>query len=249
MLDVTFVHHSCFVVELDHSILIFDYFPPEAVMEYTFSGKLPELDESKHWYVFASHSHRDHFSLDILKWKAPQISYILSKDIRLGKNYLKRNQISEEIRSQITFVGAENHYVIDGICVDTLRSTDQGVAFVVTCEGITVYHAGDLHAWNWDQRGGSYCDIMSSSYQKEISHLKNRHIDIAFVVLDPRLEEGFANGMQYFLAHVDADVVFPMHMWQHYDLIERLKHIPEIVPYQNKIVDIDRENIIFHMES
>lgn len=31
MLRVTYVWHSCFVVELDKSILVFDYFPKEAV--------------------------------------------------------------------------------------------------------------------------------------------------------------------------------------------------------------------------
>ena len=34
MLRVTYVWHSCFVVELDHHILVFDYFPKEAVDVY-----------------------------------------------------------------------------------------------------------------------------------------------------------------------------------------------------------------------
>ena len=61
MLRVTYVWHSCFVVELDKSILVFDYFPKEAVETVHFEGKMPELDANKHIYVFASHSHKDHF--------------------------------------------------------------------------------------------------------------------------------------------------------------------------------------------
>ena len=43
MLRVTYVWHSCFVVELDKSILVFDYFPKEAVETVHFEGKMPEL--------------------------------------------------------------------------------------------------------------------------------------------------------------------------------------------------------------
>lgn len=39
MLRVTYVWHSCFVVELDHHILVFDYFPKEAVETVHFEGK------------------------------------------------------------------------------------------------------------------------------------------------------------------------------------------------------------------
>jgi len=56
MLRVTYVWHSCFVVELDKNILVFDYFPKEAVETVHFEGKMPELDANKHIYVFASHS-------------------------------------------------------------------------------------------------------------------------------------------------------------------------------------------------
>ena len=103
MLRVTYVWHSCFVVELDKSILVFDYFPKEAVETVHFEGKMPELDANKHIYVFASHSHKDHFSLEVLRWreKYPQISYIFSKDIRLGRAYLLRNGLDPEIKKQI----------------------------------------------------------------------------------------------------------------------------------------------------
>ena len=47
MLRVTYVWHSCFVVELDKSILVFDYFPKEAVETVHFEGKMPELDANK----------------------------------------------------------------------------------------------------------------------------------------------------------------------------------------------------------
>ena len=57
---VTFIHHSCFVVELEDKVLIFDYFAGDKVNGYTFEGKLPEYDANTKINLFASHSHQDH---------------------------------------------------------------------------------------------------------------------------------------------------------------------------------------------
>ena len=50
-MKITYIHHSSFCVELQNSILLFDYF----------KGELPKFDKGKKLYVFASHFHEDHF--------------------------------------------------------------------------------------------------------------------------------------------------------------------------------------------
>ena len=50
-MKITYIHHSSFCVELQNSILLFDYF----------KGELPKFDKAKKLYVFASHFHEDHF--------------------------------------------------------------------------------------------------------------------------------------------------------------------------------------------
>ncbi len=250
MLRVTYVWHSCFVVELDHHILVFDYFPKEAVETVHFEGKMPELDANKHIYVFASHSHKDHFSLEVLHWKEkyPKINYIFSKDIRLGRAYLMRHGIDPAIKKEIQFVSVIEKYEIDDLIVETLRSTDAGVAYLVSVEGQTIYHAGDLHWWNSGMEAELYTKTYGDAYKRELHRIKNRHIDVAFVVLDPRLGDAYYLGMEYFLKNIDVDVVFPMHLWKRYDLIERFKRRPELVGLAQKVVSIDRENIIFDLD-
>ena len=51
MFRITYVYHSCFTIELDNTVLIFDYT----------QGVLPQFDTEKTIYVFASHRHPDHF--------------------------------------------------------------------------------------------------------------------------------------------------------------------------------------------
>lgn len=249
MLRVTYVWHSCFVVELDQTILVFDYFPRDAMENITFEGSFPELDDAKEIYVFASHAHRDHFSLDILRWREryPKITYILSKDIRLGRAYLMRNGIDPSVKKSIQFVAPVSDHEVGSLKVETLRSTDAGVAYVVEAEGLTIYHAGDLHWWNSGMERELYTKTYGDAYKRELHRIQNRHIDLAFVVLDPRLGDAAHLGIEYFLQHMDVDVVFPMHLWREYDWISRIKRRPELVGLADKIVEIDRENIVFDL--
>lgn len=50
-------------------------------------------------------------------------------------------------------------------------------------------------------------------------------LDAAFIPLDPRLQEAYSYGMDYFLSQIPVKEVFPMHMWEDYEVIGRyLKH-------------------------
>ena len=58
-MKITYIHHSSFMAELDHAVLLFDYF----------EGNIPETDREKPLFVFASHRHGDHFSRSYLTWR------------------------------------------------------------------------------------------------------------------------------------------------------------------------------------
>lgn len=73
MMKITYIYHSGFTVELEKSILIFDYY----------KGELEKFDPNKQIYVFSSHGHPDHFNKDIfnLSKTYKNVTYILSHDI------------------------------------------------------------------------------------------------------------------------------------------------------------------------
>ena len=75
---------------------------------------------------------------------------------------------------------------------------------------------------------------MTANYQREIQTLKeylSSHsdtvldhlppLDVAFLPLDSRLEENYAMGIRYFLEHIPVKHVFPMHMWDDYNIVNR----------------------------
>lgn len=216
-MKVTYVYHSCFVVELQNSILIFDYF----------KGGIPVLNKNKIIYVFSSHEHQDHFSLTIFSEleRYSNVRYIFSNDIKLNKGYLERNHVNPAVLENIVHVQANQHYDVDDIRIETLKSTDKGVAFLIQAEGKEIYHAGDLNWWHWNEETTDYNQKMEERFKKQIALINNRSIDLAFLPADARQEDYFWWGFDYFMKQTNTKIVFPMHFWEDYTVIDRLEKI------------------------
>lgn len=207
-MKITYIGHSGFAVETEKSVYIFDYF----------KGELPDIPAEKPVIVFASHSHPDHYNPQVferLKEKDVELSRIqavLGKDIRETK-------YPEDI-PVIKACAYMKFSLEDGTQVETLLSTDQGVAFLLTTLEGVIYHAGDLNDWYWEGEPDQDNRSMTGRYRAEIDRIKGREVDVAFVPLDPRQEKDYARGMLYFLKNVPAKHVFPMHYWDRPQIME-----------------------------
>ncbi|MCI8326299.1 MAG: MBL fold metallo-hydrolase [Lachnospiraceae bacterium] len=254
---VLYIMHSCFAVEIGETLLLFDYFDKKKTPEVNFEGELPDFSRYKKHYIFASHKHRDHFWLESLKWGMdyPQMRFFLGNDMRFNEKYLSRNGIDPSVKERMITTKPGGSYEVDGLSVRAYGSTDEGVSFLVRYQGKTIFHAGDLNEWSWEVRKGevrndAYREQMKREYREELEPLRGTHMDIAFVVMDMRLEENYKNGMDYFLHEMDADVVFPMHMWKRYDLIGTYKK--ELISrgeeeLAKKMMEINQENQVFEL--
>lgn len=234
---ITYLFHSGFAVELEKHILLFDYYSGrdlDAEFELRQKIELPVWDKDKQLVVFASHKHHDHFDMAVFELiqQYPGIHFFLGSDVKLSGRYLERNGVNPAVKQKLTNIGKnrcmepEAVLAATGITdmkIETLRSTDAGVAFLVRTEGKSFYHAGDLNWWHWEGEPEPFNTNMARAYCKEIDSIAGRHFDVAFVPLDPRLEKAYGCGMDYFLDKVQADYVFPMHMWGKYDWILQYK--------------------------
>ena len=135
-------------------------------------------------------------------------------------------------KKELFYKGDENYLLIyvyhdqtynldNGTQVDTLLSNDSGVAFIVKTKEGTIYHAGDLNDWYWDGEPKADNQRLTSAYRAEIRKIKGMHFDAAFVPLDPRQGNHYADGILYFLKNVDCNVIFPMHYWNDASVIKR----------------------------
>ena len=153
-----------------------------------------------------------------------------------------------------------------GLAVETLLSTDSGVAFLVTvphrvsqdmdshkshstAEGAgasgpftTIYHAGDLNWWRWEGEPEDSNAYQEKTYKEQIGLLSGREVDVAFVVLDPRQEWDKYLGIDYFMEHVQARYVVPMHMWKQYGLAQEYQSRPQSSRFREKILGLSAEN-------
>ncbi|MDD6482558.1 MAG: MBL fold metallo-hydrolase [Lachnospiraceae bacterium] len=246
-MQVIFIHHSCFLVEVDDKVLIFDYFNGDRVNGYQFTGRIPSYAPETPIYMFASHKHQDHFDMDILRWSSryPNIRYILSKDIRISPHFLEKHGIDPKVRERVKFVTPGNHYEVDNLSIETLNSTDAGVAYYVTLDGVSLFHAGDLNDWKMEGAGDLINGKQERAYRHEIQKLSDKPINLAFVPLDPRLGEHRFLGIDYFLKNTDAEYVFPMHMWQDYSSIREYKKKITNLGMAERVMEIERENQVF----
>lgn len=227
-MKITYVKHSGFVVEYKDTVLIFDYY----------KGELPKIAPDKKVYVFASHQHYDHFQKSIFDWQKHflTICYILSDDIKDGMD-----------KCEVLPVKARQKLTVDELTIQTLRSTDEGVAFLVTVDGVVIYHAGDLNWWHWEEEGAVYNEWMKRNYQHEIDQIQDMKIDVAFVPVDGRLGIQYYWGLDYLMKHTDTRYVFPMHMWRDYSVYEKLMQEADAAAYKDKVFDIKEEGEVFEL--
>ena len=214
-MKMTYIHHSCFLVETGQFYYLFDYE----------KGSLPEMDTAKPILVLSSHSHGDHYNPEIFslleKAGMEHIRAILSDDIEVPAN-IDTLQVS-----------AEKEYILGPRQkLTTFLSTDLGVAFLMEDEEKLIYHAGDLNDWVWEEETDAYNRQMTTDYHRQIrllsKTLKGRQIDTAFVVLDPRQGKDYDRGLLYFLETIDAKRIYPMHYWGNPGIINTfLKDYPQ----------------------
>lgn len=220
-MKITYIHHSGFLVETENRYLLFDYY----------KGKLPEFNPEKPLYVFVSHVHHDHFDSKVFQAGADgqKRRYILSSDI-------PSRSIPLGCRPYAVRMNPHENWNDGSVFVETLASTDQGVAFWVVTDGKAVYHAGDLNDWYWD--GDDEDQKQEQDYLQEMQRIKGRHADVAFVPVDPRLGRNAILGLDYFTRYVDASVIFPMHCWDKYQVIGAIKRMPQSEPYRSRIMGV-----------
>lgn len=238
MIKVTYIQHSCFTVEFDQIVMLFDYF----------DGILPPFT-NKRIYSFTSHKHGDHFSLKLfdLEEKHADIVYIMSSDVKVSERFLERKGIDTSIKNKMVTARKNDEFKVDDLQITTLKSTDEGVAFLITYQGKVIYHGGDLNWWYWNEDSDTDKKQMESDYITEIDKLRSQKIDIAFVPVDSRMDK-YYYGINYFMKQTQTKMVFPMHLWEDYDLIPRLKNLEQTKEYTDKIIELNCKGQVFEIE-
>ena len=234
-MKIRYIYHSCFLIENTNSFLLFDYFKHKSdKADFDFLKLLNDIFASpKALYIFSSHSHQDHFNYDVLSWvnKKPNIYYILSSDIKIYNR-------------------VENSYVIrpgDELAINEIKlnifdSTDEGVSFMVSVDGLNLFHAGDLNWWKWADDTPEEEKAMENAFKKIVADISNhdKKIDVAFFPVDKRLESNYLCGGQYFIDKLKPKLFIHMHFWDDYETTSSFKKA--VAAHSTNIIEIKHPN-------
>ena len=223
--EITYLYHSSFAVKTAAHFLIFDYY-----LDTPHGGGLsqgvidPAEIRDRDVVVFVSHRHPDHYSPRILGWRREiaKIRYVLSDDIRA--------------REDAVMVHPGQTADLGDMTVRTLRSTDEGVAFLIDADGLCIYHAGDLNWWKWDEDSDAENAQMEHDFKAQVDMLRGKAVDLAFLPFDPRQGDDALLGFDYFMRTVSPKFAVPMHSFGQTGFFERLKTDPRTADYRGRVL-------------
>lgn len=250
-MKITHIYHSAFLVSLEHSALLFDWY----------KGSLPEIPADKKLFVFCSHSHEDHYSPKIwdLQKTHPDVTYILDEGIADAADHPEADIVL--VRPRETYAVPEDGTGPAALRIITLESTDMGVAFYIETEGKRIYHAGDLNVWFWNDEPMEDNIASEKKCRGEMQYLADfirsedpgaarsgengapQILDLAFVPLDFRLEEHAPRCIAAFMEILGAEYVFPMHYWGREKQVREYLKDERIEKYKDRIC-FDSEKVL-----
>ncbi len=222
--EIYHLFHSGTAVRVQDKLFIFDYFKDQPQKEKAVASSLEKgvvrKDSFKNIneaYVFVSHSHHDHYNPVIFEWEkyCDRINYILAAEVE-PESELKN-------KANLYLMEKDEEFKLGDVKISSYGSTDQGVSFLVELQDLTIFHAGDLNWWKWKKFSAKVQAREEREYKREVDKLIEKRIDIAFVPVDPRLEEYFYLAGEYFIEEIMPSLFVPIHFADNYDITRFFK--------------------------
>jgi len=127
---------------------------------------------------------------------------------------------------------------IGDIKIKTYGTTDLGLSFLVEIDNICIYHAGDLNWWHWKNDSPEAQAKEEKDFKNEVDKIKGEKIDIAFIPVDPRLEEFYHLAGKYFIETIHPKILVPMHFEDNYyiakEFHDKVKNLNVEIPIITK---------------
>ena len=227
---VQYIDHSGFYLETAEHAFVFDYF----------RGDLPDIPADRHLFVMVSHGHPDHYTPEIFArfGARPQTDLVIADGVKIPQT-----------DASVTVLAPHESACLAGVEISTLRSTDEGVAFLIRADGKTILHMGDLNWWDWGAEDTpEEAEQMKRDFCREVNFLRDRKIDLAFVPLDPRLGDRFWRSADHLCRTADVKALIPMHTWGDYTMASRLRALGQSAPYRARILDLTGPGQVFELE-
>lgn len=168
-----------------------------------------KLKDYEQVFVFISHAHPDHFDPKVYEWGGEvPVTYIIGYDL------------PGDIRGTRLWPG-DLVQLNSRLTVQAFDSTDLGVSFYVTLDGLHLFHAGDLNFWHWREESTvQEIEEAEHDFHRVCRDIIGLPIDICMFPTDPRQGRLYDAGANYFIMCARPRVLIPMHFWSKSDVIQ-----------------------------
>lgn len=209
---VTYIYHSCYLIEFGSFSVIFDYYKDAMREDGTAWVNDYLLGKEEDLYVLCTHSHSDHFNPEILTWnkKKKNITYLFSHELlTAGKSsgvdvvYLRKEELYQDHRIKVKAFG----------------STDEGGSFLLEWNNRKIFHAGDLNNWHWNEEVGKKESLTyENNFLCELELLaeESDRLHLVMFPVDPRLGSDYMRGASQFLSRITVRYFLSMHFGELY---------------------------------
>ncbi|NDY57108.1 MBL fold metallo-hydrolase [Desulfovibrio sulfodismutans] len=203
-MDITYIHHDCFVVRHAGRVLLFDYPRPSHLPAQAAQMAAPLLHGAD-LTVFFSHGHPDHFDPNILAVTAGAATrrFVVSDDVA--------DMFPDSLPPDAVIMEPDQTREVSGLLVSTLESNDLGVAFLLATPEKRLYFGGDLAQWDWptlpERARAETCRFFTDA----LARIADFAPDVAFTNCDFRLDS--LGGVVAFAQAVHPGLLIPMHLF------------------------------------
>ena len=220
---VTYIYHSCYLIEFGSFSVIFDYYKDVPRDDGTGWVNDYLLGKEEDLYVLCTHSHSDHFNPEILTWKEQKknITYIFSHELHSsGKGavvdavYLRKGELFRDHRIRVKAFG----------------STDEGGSFLLEWNNCRIFHAGDLNNWHWNEEVGKEEALTNENNflcELELLAEQSDKLDLVMFPVDPRLGKDYMRGAEQFVTRIQTRYFLPMHFGEQYEKANSFSMVAE----------------------
>jgi L-ascorbate metabolism protein UlaG (beta-lactamase superfamily) len=225
--EIYHLFHSGTVVKYNNKLYIFDYYKDELDSESEQDDNLSSLEKGiirrdsfediEETIIFVSLDHHDHYNKVIFDWEdyCHNCTYILADQVNLEAELSSKDNLYQ--------IEADQELRLEDLTVKTYGSTDEGVSFLVKADGLNIFHAGDLNWWKWKKFSHRVQKREERGFKREIDKIIGEKIDIAFVPVDPRLEEYYYLAGEYFIEQIKPGIFIPIHFSSNFKIIKKFK--------------------------
>lgn len=209
-MTVTYLHHSGVVIETPSVQLVFDPITPHTEL----------LNAGKPVIYCITHGHGDHFVPSVYTTRerhGTSVYYVLSDDVS-GHPQAPKTVLP---------IAPGKSLSLGSVDIRAFDSTDLGVSFLISVDGLNLFHSGDLNWWHWAndtpevqaQEAAQYKGILSDIVRFLAAGQDHQTIDLACVPLDPRLGAAAHYAFEYFLEVLSPKYALPLHFDGKYDVL------------------------------